>query len=288
MTSRYIAKSLVLQEKLELAGRFISTNMPILILGEAGTGKSRFAREAHTTHMRGAPFVVLNCAFGFRGGTAAEVLAHKTARAQGGTLLIDEAGLLDENAQQALLGILAGENTGVRVIATSRHDIEQRAHDGSYSKELAAALGLLPIYLPPLRQMPEQIAALAAYFLRRAAVCCKKRLKGFTPAARTELRAIRWVGNVRELKNCVELACQRAGDETDRIDYCHLRPGEASAAGSITGAPQVPLKEAIDTFKAAYIKETLAAHDGNRSAAARTLKIQRTYLSALIKTYNID
>ncbi len=307
-----IAKSHIIQEKLDMAARIAQTDSSVLILGESGVGKELFAERIHAQSPRAAaPFVSVNCAalpetlleselFGYVKGAFTGADVSRKGRfelARGGTIFLDEVGELPLPLQAKLLRVLqqkiferVGDSTpmkaDVRILAATNRDIEAMVGNGTFREDLYYRLNVLPLYVPPLRQRLEDILILADFFLKKHSLDTKKAFDGFSEDALQAMLSYSWPGNVRELENSVERACVfgrdkliGAGDLGIKTDFCVGNGRGFQTTNS--------LKAAIDSFKAGFIKKALEEHKWNQTAAAKTLDIQRTYLSKLIKDLKI-
>ena len=293
----FIAASPVMREKLELCKQLAFSDIPVFIIGENGVGKTFVAKQLHVYSRRaGYPFIRVNCA-----EPAEELLAHRLfgaksdstdvsdescfKQAEGGTLFLDEAAAIPLSLQKRLLDrILQLEQSGgnIRLIASTSRDIEQLTREGDFLSELYGKLNVLPLYIPPLRQRKEDIDALARFFLHQAAQEMRKPFIDFSPDAHEALQQAEWKGNIRELKNTVEYGCLNGCPPLVTAEYLFPRSTVAVSAGDVGG-----LKSATDAFKRTYIRTVLETTGGNQTAAASILKIQRTYLSRLMKELNI-
>ena len=296
----FIASSPVMREKFELCKQLASSDIPILIIGENGVGKASVAKQLHIHSCRADhPFIRVNCT-----EPADQLLAHRlfgaaaddTAvidgsdescfkQAEGGTLFLDEAAVIPLSLQKRLLDkILQLEQSGgnIRLIASTSRDIERLTREGDFLSELYGKLNVLPLYIPPLRQRKEDIEALAQFFLRQAAQEMRKPFTGFSADAHEALQQAEWKENIRELKNSVEYGCLNGYPPLVTAEYLFPRSATAVLTGEIDG-----LKTATDVFKRTYIRTVLEKTGGNQTAAASILKIQRTYLSRLMKELNI-
>ena len=216
-------------QRVELVAR---TEVPILILGETGSGKEVAARAIHNRSRRAAgPFVRVNCGaipselvdselFGHERGSFTGATTLRKGwfeRADGGTLLLDECGELPLSVQVRLLRILqdgtfervGGEkqlHVDVRIVAATHRDLQRMVAEGSFREDLWYRLAVFPVILPPLRQRSEDIPAMASHFAGRAAE--RLGLPACTPSADDILRLqnYRWPGNVRELAAVIERA----------------------------------------------------------------------------------
>lgn len=293
----FIAASPVMREKLALCKQLAFSDIPVFIIGENGVGKTSVAKQLHIYSRRADyPFIRVNCA-----EPAEELLAHRLfgaksdstdvsdescfKQAEGGTLFLDEAAAIPLSLQKRFLDrILQLEQSGgnIRLIASTSRDIEQLTREGDFLSELYSKLNVLPLYIPPLRQRKEDIDALARFFLHQAAQEMRKPFIDFSPDAHEALQQAEWKGNIRELKNTVEYGCLNGCPPLVTAEYLFPRSTVAVSAGDVGG-----LKSATDAFKRTYIRTVLETTGGNQTAAASILKIQRTYLSRLMKELNI-
>ncbi|RKH67044.1 sigma-54-dependent transcriptional regulator [Corallococcus llansteffanensis] len=284
-------------------------DVTVLITGESGTGKERVAEALVRASPRAdKPYVRFNCAalapelaeaelFGHAKGafTGAVRLRRGLFReADGGTLLLDEVGELALPLQAKLLRVLQegevrplGEDRAfpvdVRVLASTHRDLPQRVTEGRFREDLYYRLKVVTLQVPPLRSRPEDIAALARHFLARHTERFRMPPVALTPALLERLTAYRWPGNVRELENALESAVVLSADGTLDPD---LLPG-----GSDVSAPQVPsgatLRERMDAHEREIILAALAASQGQRTEAARTLGIGRATLHDKLRKHGL-
>jgi len=213
-----------------LLQKVAQTQVAVLLTGETGVGKERFARALHEHSARAeGPFVAVNCAalpaelieaelFGVEKGAFTGAHASRSGRferADGGTLLLDEVGELPLAAQAKLLRVLqegeiervGGETIrkiNVRLVAATNVDLEQAAREGRFRRDLLYRLNVYPIHIPALRKRQGDIVALAESMLTRFCALHNKRLQGLGERALQMLQEHDWPGNVRELENLVE------------------------------------------------------------------------------------
>ena len=297
------------------------TDVPVLILGETGSGKEVLARALHERSRRArSPLVRVNCGAvppglvdselfghehgGFTGGSA--VRQGWFERADGGTLFLDEISELSLEAQAGLLRILQGgtfERVGgqrplsadVRIIGATHRDLRDMVARGTFREDLWHRISVFPIHLPPLRERREDIPRLAAHFAARAAT----RLVGVPLTPTLEdldlLLAYDWPGNVRELAAVIERAAILGAGRTLRIAAA-LGPAAARAAVSTTATDSPTLPEeatALETIDAAmrrHIEMALQATGGRIEGphgAARQLEINPHTLRARMKKLGI-
>ncbi|MCB0295125.1 MAG: sigma 54-interacting transcriptional regulator, partial [Calditrichaeota bacterium] len=229
-----------MSEVLELVSRIRGSDIPVLIVGETGTGKEMIARAIHDTGGRkGRPFIAINCGalpenlleselFGHEKGAFTGAQARRRGRfelADGGTIFLDEITETTPAFQARLLRVLqegsfervGGEETievDVRVIAACNRDLQQEIGSGAFRSDLYYRLNGFPIPLPPLRERPEDIPLLADYFLKKHAA---GRVDAISDQVMEMLRIYRWPGNVRELENAVRRAALLAQGEQRSI-----------------------------------------------------------------------
>lgn len=304
-----IASSPVILEKLEIIDRVAKTDSSVLILGESGVGKELFAEQIHLKSNRNkGPFVRVNCAalpeglleselFGHVKGAFTDAVQTRRGRfemADGGTIFLDEIGDLPLKLQAKLLRVIqqksfekVGSDTtikvDVRILAATNRDIEALVEKGEFRSDLYYRLNVLPIYIPPLRQRPEDIPELANFFLKKFSRETKKQFDGFSDEAMEIMLSYSWPGNVRELENCIERACVICKDRWIKAEDLLLRNMQHSPAMS----EQRNLKNALTVFKKHYIKKVLEENNWNQTETAKVLDIQRTYLSRLLKELDI-
>jgi DNA-binding NtrC family response regulator len=261
---RLIGRSKAFTHALTLLRKAASTQVSVLLTGETGVGKERFARALHAMSARkDKPFVAVNCAalpgelieselFGAEKGAytgAAAARPGRFERAHGGTLLLDELGELPLPAQAKLLRVLqTGEverlgsteprKVDVRVVAATNVDLEAAVASGSFRRDLMYRLNVYPIRIPALRERTDDIEPLAQHLLQRFAALHDKRVPGFTDRALDAMRRYGWPGNVRELENLIErgVILAASGEPVDVHDLFPTLPDESArlnAAGQL-------------------------------------------------------
>ncbi|CAM5786088.1 sigma 54-interacting transcriptional regulator [Ottowia pentelensis] len=225
-----VGRSKAFTGAVDLLRKAAVTQVTVLLTGETGVGKERFARALHAMSARAdKPFVAVNCAalpgelieselFGAEKGAytgAGAARPGRFERANGGTLMLDELGELPLPAQAKLLRVLQhGEierlgatqvrKVDVRVIAATNVDLEAAVAAGRFRRDLLYRLDVYPIRIPPLRERADDIEPLALHLLQRFCALHDKRVTGFTDRALDAMRHHPWPGNVRELENLIE------------------------------------------------------------------------------------
>jgi two-component system nitrogen regulation response regulator NtrX len=302
-----------LRQQLALAA---PTTGRVLIYGESGTGKEVVAHALHNLSPRAEQlFVEVNCAaipeelieselFGHVKGSFTGALEDKTGKfeqAHEGTLFLDEVGDMSLRTQSKVLRVIEEQRftpvgsannltVDVRVIAATNKNLEEEIQKGNFREDLFYRLNVIPFYVPPLRDHPEDIPALANYFLAEFARAYGRRPKHFSESAMEILVAYRWPGNVRELKNLVErLVIMVAGEKIERrhlpptLYHDHARSG----AGKGSGAGFSSLQEARAAYEREYILRKLEENQGNVSRTAEVLGLERSHLYRKMKSLGI-
>jgi DNA-binding NtrC family response regulator len=285
-------------------------NTQVLIVGETGTGKEVIAREIHARSERSSgPFVAVNCSalaenlleselFGHTKGAFTGALKEKRGLfeyADGGTLFLDEIGDLQLSLQPKILraveeksvrriGGLEDIAVDVRIVAATNRDLRSMVGDALFREDLFYRLNVFTIYVPPLRERPEDILPLARHFLGVFGAEFKKNAVAFSPAAEGVLCAYGWPGNVRELRGVVERAViLTEGVEVLPSAIATSRPG--GHGGDDDGGLAEAGDLSLDDVERRHILDVLAAAKGNRSRAAKILNISRTTLWTKLRKY---
>ena len=294
-----------------LMTRAIDSGLTVLIIGETGTGKELVAKAIHYHSPRkDYPLLELNCGavpkdlvastlFGHRKGAftgASEDKMGLFEAASRGTLLLDEIGEMPQDAQVHLLRVLEehkiqrlGEenisrDVDVRIIAMTNRDLFKEVEAGRFREDLYYRVSEFPIHIPPLRERPEDITLLAEHFLQEI----DKELDGFAPDVFEMLQSYAWPGNVRELRNVIRRAAAFV-EEGKQIQAYHFPPqitqGESLIQAIIS--EQVGLSASLNRLQRRLIEDALKKCDGNRTHAARMLKIDRSNLIRLMRRLDI-
>lgn len=286
----------------------------VLIRGESGTGKELIARLIHDrSRRRGRVFVDVNCAalpetlleselFGHEKGSFTGAISQKIGKfelANGGTLFLDEIGDTSLAMQVKMLRVLqegeftrVGGNekikTDIRVISATNQSLEELIEKGQFRRDLFYRLNVIPIYIPPLRERPEDIPDLLEHMLNRFSARLGIRYT-FTPRAIARLQSYPWVGNVRELENLLErtitLASSTVIDEKD----LRLEPVRSRGVGALDFRGETrPLREVVAEVRQAYCRATLERCAGNKSKAAAALGISRMIFNKYLQGVDTD
>lgn len=298
-------------------GRVAATDVGVLLLGESGTGKEVVARAIHQNSARSRrPFIILNCAalppelleselFGHERGAFTGAVAQKRGKfeaADGGTIFLDEIGELPLSLQPKLLRVLqehtfervggtASIHVDVRVIAATNRPLEDDVEQKNFRADLFYRLNAFAVRLPPLRERQSDILPLAEYFLGRYAQRNQLALTGLSAETIVALQHYSFPGNVRELEHLMERAAVKAGGRAITADLIQEELAkQRNAAPDIfdaQAAAAMPFHEAVATWERHLIEQALETSHGNKSDAARKLKIHRRLLYEKLAQFRI-
>jgi len=296
------------------ARQFAAAEACVLITGESGTGKEMVARFVHRHGRRaGGPFVAVNCAaipealleselFGHERGAFTGAVARRIGRfeeAHGGTLLLDEVSEMEPRLQAKLLRAIQEREidrvggarpvrVDIRLIATSNRDLERAVAEGSFREDLLFRLGVLTLQLPPLRERPQDIAALAEYLAAKLARLNGLPERSLSRAALDRLAVQPWRGNVRELENCVHRAVILA--RGGRIEVDDIQPGQRASGADPSADRRAPtlVGRTVAEVERHLIVDTLRHTLGNRTHAAGILGISIRTLRNKLRQYSDD
>src|SRR5262247_2077235 len=320
-TQKIVGMSHKIEAIIRLIDQIRESSVDVLIQGEMGTGKELIARALHENSPRAhRPFVALNCAalpdnlveaelFGIEKGVATGVdrRTGKFEAANGGTLFLDEIGDLSLSAQAKILRVLqerSVERVGgrvsipidIRVIAATNKGLEAAIKERKFREDLYYRLKVIHIHTPSLREVPEDIPALANHFLNKYCKMMSTELKQLTTGALEELSSFSWPGNARQLEN--EIKRLVASVRGKAITEDHLDGSIRSSGASIQTirpqvepAPKAPasrsLPDAVEQLERRLIEEALQNSGGNKQKAAQVLGLSRQGLIKKLKRLSI-
>jgi transcriptional regulator with PAS, ATPase and Fis domain len=276
-----IGESPAFKRAYNLVSKAATTNVTVLLTGETGVGKERFAHALHDlSNRKEGPFVAVNCAalphdlveselFGVEKGAftgAHSSRAGKFERADGGTLFLDEIGELPLAAQAKLLRVLQeGElerlgddrprKINIRVVAATNVNLECAVKEGKFRSDLFYRLNVYPIGIPSLRERVQDIPHLAKAMIHRFSTVHGKRVDGLSDKALLALKRHQWPGNVRELENMIERGIILAANG------CHIEVEDLFPNAEINGEPDGAINENGDL-------EDMGRNDGSSLADA--------------------
>ena len=298
-----VGRSAAIRATLALADQVAATDSTVLLLGETGTGKERFATYIHEcSRRRDRPMIRVNCSaipaslieselFGREKGAYTGALSKQIGRfelAHGSTLFLDEIGELPSDMQVKLLRVLENHtierlgnpkpiSVDVRIIAATNRSLADALHTGRLRHDLYYRLNVFPIFLPPLRERREDIPLFVDAFVDELAGTMGKRIEEIESASMQALIAYGWPGNVRELRNLVERAMILATGPTLRI-YPEIEMDEVNSGSSMVSAERTRILQ--------ILQDTGWRIRGPHGAAAR-LGLKPTTLESRIKKLGI-
>lgn len=318
-----IGDSASLKSVMAAVGRAAPTNATVLIQGESGVGKELVARTIHRNSLRSRErFVQVNCAaipeelieselFGHEKGSftgATEKQVGKFEQADRGTIFLDEVGDMSQKTQAKVLRVLQeGEverlgsartiKVDVRVIAATNKNLEEEIEKGQFREDLYFRLAVIPIYVPPLRERPDDVPALVRHYMEYFSRENNVRPKRISQPAIEALQRFRWKGNIRELRNTVErLIIMTSADTIDVADLPESVRSPGSGSGSAATRPAGgsdpskagTLREFKDTAERAYLVAKLRENSWNISKTAEVIDTPRSNLYKKLEQYQIS
>ncbi|RLM21872.1 AAA family ATPase [Brenneria alni] len=310
LEEKMIGQSTAIRQLYRQVSQAAAHRLSVLIQGETGSGKDVVARLLHQCSSREAqPFVAINCAaipenlieselFGYRKGAFSGAQSDKTglvAQANGGTLFLDEVGDMPLTMQAKLLRVLetrsfrplGGEkerHSDFRLIAATHQPLEQLVNEGRFRQDLYHRLCQCLLLVPPLRERPDDIGLLCEHFISHFARQEGKQFGGLTRTFLKQLLGYDFPGNVRELRNLLEVACAQTPDGQP-VGLDALPP---ELRERLSGSPMLSaddynhicdLRLAIQQYEAAVIAAKMRYFQGNRERVAESLNIPRRTLN---------
>ena len=309
----FVGESPAIQEVFRTVAKVAPTHATVLILGESGTGKELVAEALHEVSARSrGPFVKVNCAalaeslleselFGHVRGSFTGAVADREGRfkaADRGTLLLDEVGEIPLHTQVKLLRVLqtreverVGESRptriDVRLVAATNADLDARVRKGQFREDLYFRLKVVTIRMPPLRERRSDVRLLAEHFRKIYSERHGRPTTGFTPEARQLLTGYDFPGNVRELENLVEAAVVLSDTNEIGIEALPLEVGGRQRVEDLPESDviRIPVGTPLPEAERVVILDTLERTGGNKTAAARILKIGLRTLYRKLEEY---
>jgi two-component system NtrC family response regulator len=304
---QFIGQSRPAKDMLDMIAKVAATDTTVLLVGKSGTGKELAAHLVHENSPRKKkPFIPVNCAaltetlleselFGHEKGAFTGAVSQKRGRfelANGGTIFLDEIGETSAALQTKLLRVLEEKQfvrvggvdnvkVDVRVVAATNRNLKEEISKGNFREDLYFRLNVFPIKIPSLAERQDDIPGLAEYFLKR---------KQYRNAHLSEeiinlLKSYSWPGNIRELKNILERAMILAGGE--KIDIEHIGIEDETETAPIEAGSGPQAGSGLQEAEKEMILEALDKAEGNKTEAAKLLKITRRRLYSRMKYHNI-
>lgn len=307
-----LGRSVPMREVFAVLERVSTSDLPVLLRGETGTGKELLASGIHSYSFRkNHPFIVLDCGavpadtiestlFGHEKGAFTGVVGARRGvfeEASGGTLFIDEVGELAVGLQPKLLRALEQQEiqrvggvqpvkVNVRIVAATHRDLLALVDQGLFREDLYYRLSVVEVFVPPLRDRPEDVPLLVGQFLKDEERSGVK----FGEDAMLSLQSHAWPGNVRELRNVMERASRLAEGDVIGASDLHLGKQHGDRLSMAIGG-NLPYKEAkarlLGQFERQYLIRLMKDHGGNLSAASRAAGLARNHLRNLCRKYDI-
>ena len=325
--TKEIGESEVYLDFQQRISRVAKIDRPVLLIGERGTGKELAARRLHYMSSRWQkPLVTINCAslpsslieselFGYEKGAFTGAVTSRKGRfeeAEGGTIFLDEIGLIPLEVQEKLLRVVeygTFERVGSsvtheangRIFGATNSDLRKMCEEGKFKEDLLDRLSFEVLFLPPLRKRDGDILLLANYFASKMAMeCGLEGIPRFSDEAERQLLAYSWPGNVRELKNVVERAVYRT--ENDVIDSLEFNPfcnpfaseTKKDIVEEMEAEPKaqkffeynlIDLGKAHDDLDISFISRALDASGGNQKFAAEKMGISYDQFRGLYRKH---
>jgi len=305
LTGTFIAADPVMIRLLESVDKIASTNVPVLVTGESGSGKEMIARRIHARSMvSSGPFVGLNCAaipdtmveseiFGHKKGAftgADSMRVGKFELASGGTIFLDEIGDSPDSFQMKLLRVIGegvftrlGENVdhqvNARLVAATSKNLEQAIAENKFRPELFYRLNVMRIHIPALRQRQGDIMPMALHFMGQANLRFRRTVEGFSDLVEKQMLAATWDGNIRQLRNVIERAVLHAPGNI-------LGLGDMFPQDTLSGSVCEPYHEAkervLQGWQPAYLAQRLKENGGNVTRAAESAGLPRTSFQKML------
>ena len=312
--STIVAESARMKDVVTAAKRAAAADITILLQGETGTGKELLARSIHRWSSRkNKPFMVVNCAalpeqllenelFGHERGSftgATHMQEGKIEAAEGGTVFLDEIGDMPLPLQSRLLRLLQDREfhrvggthqirADIRFLAATNKDLPRAVKDGTFREDLYFRLSMFPVALPPLRDRQEDTPVLARHIMEREGARGGVKKKQLSPGAMDALCHYHWPGNIRELENVLARAMILSDGPVIQAEELGL-PGIVTPQGAppVPEGKSLPYHDSMEAHSRWLITQALRRTGWNQTQAAVLLKLQRTYLTKLMKQKQI-
>lgn len=304
----FIGSSPAIHRLREIASRVLSSESPILLQGETGSGKGVLANWIHRNGPRAhQPMLDLNCAglsrelleselFGYEKGAFTSAVASKQGLlevANRGTVFLDEIGDIDLQVQPKLLKVLEDRTfrrlgdvrdraVNIRLISATHRELHELVREKRFRSDLYFRVNIFLISVPPLRDRTVDIAPLAQQLLRNITRTYSRPNLNISDSAMAELESYSWPGNIRELRNVLERAAMVAEREIVTPEHLHFQPKlqrEATLAGALNGT--------LKDMERAYINHVLRDEAGSIERTARRLGIPRSSLYNKMRRFDI-
>lgn len=312
--SQILGKSEVIQDLRNKIDKVSVCDVNVLILGESGTGKELAARAIHYLGRRaGRPFIPVNCGaipeslfenelFGHAKGAFTDASLKQIGlvkEAEGGTIFLDEIGIISPLVQVKLLRLLQDKEykslgdprprkADIRIIVATNRDLQRLLRDGAFREDLFYRLNIISLYLPPLRERKEDIPILVENFMKKYSKEFNKPLREVPENLMNMFLAYSWPGNVRELENKIQQLIVMPAEFS--ITTKNILPplAESDSKESRLEYFKVAKRKIINSFEITYLTELLTRSKGSVASAAREAGKSRTSLWNLLKKHDFS
>jgi DNA-binding NtrC family response regulator len=316
IVSEPVGSSPVMQALRDQARRVAQHDTWVLITGEPGSGKETLARYIHSlSNRREGPFVAVNAALLSREDAAVELFGSEDGetihyglleQANGGTLFLDEVTDMDMQAQGRLLSALEGERftrvggrepveVDVRVIAATQADLRAEVEAGRFRDDLFHRLNVVPLHVPPLREHPEDVPELLAFYVDYYNTHEGLPYRHFSIAAQNRLLHYHWPGNVLELRNLVQRLLILGTEEEITAEEVEGALAPPPPSGAQPPAPpgteswfDLPMRQAREAFERAYLQHHLQKAQGSVTRLSEQVGMERTHLYRKLRSLGIN
>ena len=314
--SQIVAHSKTMKQVLEMTKKIAVSEASIILLeGESGTGKDLLSQTIHHMSRRDqSAYLAINCSaipenlleselFGYEKGAFTDAKQRKKGLvelAENGTLLLDEISNLSLPLQAKLLRFLETQTfkrvgglkdieVDIRVIAATNQELEIACENGDFRKDLYYRLNVCPVFIPPLRERKCDVIPLAQHFISLYNSRFRKNIKGLTSEVEQFFLGYTWPGNVRELKNAVERAMIFEEQPLITAKNLPIRSNKSSLAPSDRTPEKFSNNNlSLEDMEMEMLKDALKKAKGNKSQAAKLLKITRDTLRYKLKKYGLN
>ncbi|MBK6910402.1 MAG: sigma-54-dependent Fis family transcriptional regulator [bacterium] len=317
LLSGVVAVDPAMRELMRMAARVADTDASVLIQGESGTGKEVLARALHNSSRRsGGPFLAVNCSalpanlieselFGHEKGAftgASTMRKGLLEEAYGGTFFFDEITEMDPGMQAKLLRVIqersvrrVGGNRelplDVRIVSATNRDPQEAVTQKQLREDLYFRVAVVTLTIPPLRNRPDDIPALAQHFLKEIATSYGRQIEGFAPRALERLQHYAWPGNVRELRNVVERAvslAERAAIREDDLPSHITRSDKPQIVVHANETYEAARNRLVDHFQAQYFTQLMTEEKGNISRVALRAGVDRKTVYRILNALGLS
>lgn len=306
-----IGKSKLILKLKEQIERIANHDTPVLIIGESGTDKELVARYLHSkSDRKDGPFVSVGVSGLSDNGSAVKLFGKEgedsnhmgfLEQAEGGTLFLKDIAAMDMTTQAKLSAALESQyftriegiqpvKLDARIIAATRHALEEKVSQGEFRDELFFQLNVIPLKIPPLREHFEDVPELLEFYVNYFVAQDGLNYRRFNTGAQNRLRTYSWPGNIRELKNLIQRLLILGSSDSIELEEVETALGEQPSTRYSDDLYNfnMPLRDARERFEKAYLEYQLKQANGSVSKIAKAVGMERTHLYRKLKSLGID